>query len=97
MDFSNKYVLGFTLAICLVASGAVASIADGLSERIDRNQILDQQRQVIRVAGLAAADDPLPEEKVAELFKSIEGKVIDVSPNHERTFRYEGGATSRPG
>ena len=77
MDFSNKYVLGFTLAICLVASGAVASIADVLRERIDKNQILDQQRQVIRVAGLAAADDPLPEEKVAELFKSIEGKVID--------------------
>ena len=78
MDFSNKYVLGFTLAICLVASGAVASIADVLRERIDRNQILDQQRQVIRVAGLVAADDPLPEEKVAELFKSIEGKVIAV-------------------
>ena len=32
MDFSNKYVLGFTLALCLVASGAVASIADVLRE-----------------------------------------------------------------
>lgn len=77
MDFSNKYVIGFTLAICLVASGAVATIAEVLRDRIDKNQILDQQRQVIRVAGLAAADDPLPEDRVAELFKSVEGKVID--------------------
>ena len=32
MDFSNKYVLGFTLAICLVASGAVDANAVSLPD-----------------------------------------------------------------
>lgn len=77
MDFSNKYVLGFTLAICLVASGAVASVAEALRETINENQILDQRRQVIRVAGLAEEGVTLDPETVAKLFEQIEGKVID--------------------
>lgn len=77
MDFSNKYVLGFALLICLACSSLVSAFAVGLKERQDKNRVLDQRRQVIRVAALAPADDPLDEARVDELFNGIEGKVID--------------------
>lgn len=77
MDFSNGYVLGFAAALCVVCSLALSGLAVSLNETIDSNRTLDMQRQVIRVAGLAAPGDPLPQEKVDELFADIQGKVID--------------------
>lgn len=77
MDFTNKYVLGFALFICFVCSALVSATAVGLKDRQDVNRRLDQQRQVIRVAALADAADPLPQERVDELFEGIVGLVID--------------------
>lgn len=77
MDFSNKYILGFAAAICVVCALAVSSLAVALGDVIDKNRLLDQQRQVLRVSGLAAAGEDLSAERVAELFQSVEGKVID--------------------
>lgn len=77
MDFSNKYVMGFALMICLACSTLVSAFAVGLKDIQDKNRILDQRRQVIRVAALADEDDPLEPARVDELFESIEGKVID--------------------
>ncbi|MEM9802163.1 MAG: Na(+)-translocating NADH-quinone reductase subunit C [Planctomycetota bacterium] len=77
MDFSNKYVLGFALVICLACSALVSATAVALKERQDVNRLLDQQRQVIRVAGLVGADEELPQERVDEIFQEIRGRVID--------------------
>lgn len=77
MDFSNKYVLGFALVVCVVASGLVSVVAEALGSRIDKNQILDQRQQVIRVAGLAEAGATLDEAKVEEIFQAIHGKVVE--------------------
>ena len=77
MDFSNKYVIGFAFAICLVCSGIVSFFAVSLNARQEANKILDQQRQVIRVAKLADADNPLDQASVDEIFKDIVPRVVD--------------------
>ena len=77
MDFSNKYVLGFALIICMLCSALVSSTAVALKERQDANKALDQARQVIRVAGLADAGAALPQEEVDRIFENIQGRVID--------------------
>ena len=77
MDFSNKYVLGFALVICMACSALVSATAVALKEKQTANKLLDQQRQVIRVAGLAAEDDPLPQTEVDKIFQEIQGRVID--------------------
>ena len=77
MDFSNKYVIGFAFAICLVCSGIVSFFAVSLNSRQEANKVLDQQRQVIRVAKLADADNPLEQAAVDEIFKDIVPRVVD--------------------
>lgn len=77
MDFSNKYVIGFAFTICLVCSALVSFFAVSLNARQEANKTLDQQRQVIRVATLAPADDPLEQARVDEIFKDIVPRVID--------------------
>jgi Na+-transporting NADH:ubiquinone oxidoreductase subunit C len=77
LDFSNKYVLGFALIICMLCSALVSSTAVALKERQDANKALDQARQVIRVAGLADAGAALPQEEVDRIFENIQGRVID--------------------
>ena len=77
MDFSNKYVLGFALIICMLCSALVSATAVALKERQDANKALDQARQVIRVAGLADAGAALPQEEVDRIFENIQGRVID--------------------
>ena len=77
MDFSNKYVLGFATALCLLCAGAVSVLATSLKPQIELNKKLDQQRKILWVSGLAAADDPLPPERVEELYGFVKGRVID--------------------
>lgn len=77
MDFSSKYVLGFAFAVCLVCAGLVSTFAVALKDIQEANRILDQRQQVIRVAGLAEPGEDLTEERVAEYFRQIEGRVVD--------------------
>ena len=75
MDFSNKYVMGFAFAICMVCAGIVSTLAVALKPKQDFNQELYERRQVIRVSGIADKSAPLPPEEVDEIFKSIKGMV----------------------
>lgn len=75
MEFSNKYILGFALAVCLVCSLAVSSLAVALDERIDANKRLDQQLNILRVAGMIGADEKPSREEADALFG--EGGVIE--------------------
>ena len=76
MDFSNKYILGFALAVCLVCSLAVSSLAVVLDERIDANKRLDQQTNILRVAGMIGADERPTREQAEELFSDIETLLV---------------------
>lgn len=72
MNFSNKYIVGFALAICLVCSLAVSALAVALKPKQEANRLLDQQENILRVAGLwQESGHPTPEQ-AAEMF----GKVV---------------------
>lgn len=77
MNFSNKYIIGFALVICLVCSFAVSSLAVALKPKQDANRLLDQQENILRVAGLhQGSSHPTPEEAV-RLFESVTTWQVD--------------------
>lgn len=71
MNFSNKYILGFTVVLCLVCSLAVSSLAVALKPKQDANRLLDQQENILRVSGLWVEDGHPSLEQAAKMFKSI--------------------------
>lgn len=71
MNFSNKYIVGFSLALCLVCSLAVSALAVALKPRQDANRLLDQQENILRVAGLWTENGHPSMEQAASLFESI--------------------------
>ena len=77
MDFSNKYVLGFAFGLCLICSALVSATAVALKDKQDANRLLDQRRQVIRVAALVDGSNPLLPADVDTIFQEIESLVID--------------------
>ena len=78
MEFSNKYIIGFALALCLVCSLAVSTTAVALKDRQDANALLDMQSQILRVSGMIDFDAKPTAEEAASLFEKIE--VLKVSP-----------------
>ena len=77
MDFSNRYIIGFVVALCLVCSAAVSSLAVGLKPQQEENKQLDMAKQIVQVAGLVEPGEEVSPERVKELFEDIEQKVID--------------------
>jgi len=78
LDFSNRYIVGFSLALCLVCSLAVSTTAVALKDRQAANALLDMQTQILRVSGMIEADAKPSAEEAAEMFKTI--KVMGFSP-----------------
>lgn len=77
MSFSNKYIIGFTLVVCLVCSLAVSSLAVALKPKQEANRLLDQQENILRVAGLhQGPKHPTPEEAAA-LFATVTTWQVD--------------------
>ncbi|MFT7517544.1 MAG: Na+-transporting NADH:ubiquinone oxidoreductase subunit C [Myxococcota bacterium] len=68
MEFSNKYIIGFALALCLVCSIAVSTTAVALKDLQDANIQLDTQTQILRVAGLVGPTEKPSVEKANELY-----------------------------
>ena len=77
MDFSNKYIVGFALALCLVCSLAVSSLSVALNEKQEINKLLDQRTNVLKVAGVVPDSAKLTKEEVDEYFTQIDELVID--------------------
>ena len=77
MNFSNTYIVGFVIALCLVCSAAVSSLAVGLKPIQDENKRLDIAKQIVQVAGLVEPGTELTPEALDSLFADIELKVID--------------------
>jgi Na+-transporting NADH:ubiquinone oxidoreductase subunit C len=71
LNFSNKYIVGFSLAVCLVCSLAVSALAVALKPQQDANRLLDQQENILRVSGMwTEGGHPTPEQ-AAEMFAQI--------------------------
>jgi Na+-transporting NADH:ubiquinone oxidoreductase subunit C len=72
LDFSNKYIIGFALALCLVCSLVVSTLAVSLKERQDANKLHDLQLNILRVAGLIEEGGKVTPEEAADLFKDVQ-------------------------
>jgi Na+-transporting NADH:ubiquinone oxidoreductase subunit C len=77
LEFSNKYIVGFAIGLCLVCSTAVSSIAAGLKERQEANQLFDKQVKVLRVAQLIGPDEKPHSSQVEHAFQDIAVLVFD--------------------
>lgn len=76
---STGYTIGFAALVCVVCGVGIASAAVALSERQAENKKLDQQKQVLAVAGLMKEGEQLKPDEVKRRFAdNIEPVVIDL-------------------
>jgi len=74
-SMANTFVVAFVL--CGICSLFVSAAAVGLKPYQDKNKALDVQKNIIAAAGIAG-DQPLTAQRVEELFKNIDQKLIDL-------------------
>ena len=77
-QFSVRYNLLFSAAICGVAAVIVSSLAVGLKERQDVNALLFKQSNVLEAAGLSEAGEKLEAAEIEKRFATIDIAVIDL-------------------
>ena len=77
MQYSNKYTIVFTVAVCLVCSVAVSSLAVALKDRQQSNVKLERQVNILRVAELVEPGENPNAAEAGELFKQIETIIVD--------------------
>lgn len=76
---STGYTVGFAALVCVICGIGVAGAAVALKPRQEENKILDQQKQVLYVAGLLKPDQQASPAEVKALFeKNIRPEVIDL-------------------
>ena len=79
-EFTNKYVIGFAVAICVGCSLLIAGTALSLKEIQDRNAEVDMKLNVLRAAGVVEPGKSLSQEDVLTSFtEQITAKVVDIS------------------
>ncbi|MCK5377617.1 MAG: Na(+)-translocating NADH-quinone reductase subunit C [Acidobacteria bacterium] len=78
-QYSNAYIIGFAVAVCLVCSVVVSTSAVALRERQDLNKALDRQTKVLLVAGLLGEGQSASADEVQHLFEqNIRTRVVDL-------------------
>ncbi|MCG8459800.1 MAG: Na(+)-translocating NADH-quinone reductase subunit C [Holophagales bacterium] len=85
MQFSVRYVVLFSLAVCGVCAVFVSSLAVALAERQDVNRLLDKKKNVLMAAGLLKPGETISPEEVEGRFASFEPVVIDLETGEELT------------
>lgn len=79
MGFSNRYIVGFAVVICLVCSLAVSALAVALKNQQEENKVFDRNKNIVLVAGLVdrGKEKEITKKLVEELFQQIEVLVIE--------------------
>ncbi len=77
MEFSNRYILIFTVILSLICAFGVSSAAVVLKERQQANQKLDRQANILRVAGIIEPGQKVTGEQAFEYFQNINPVVIE--------------------
>ena len=78
-QYSNAYIIGFAVAVCLVCSVVVSTPAVALRGRQDLNKALDRQTKVLVVAGLLGEGQSASADEVQRLFEqNIRTRVVDL-------------------
>lgn len=74
---SVAQTLFFAFALCVVCAVGVSAVSVGLRERQEINKLLDQQKNVLEVAGLMEARESLSREEIQQRFtESLEARVV---------------------
>jgi Na+-transporting NADH:ubiquinone oxidoreductase subunit C len=82
-QFSVRYYLLFSAAVCGVSAVFVSSLAVALNERQEINELLFKQSNVLEAAGLAKPDEKLAKEEIEKRFATIEAVLIDLKSGEE--------------
>ena len=77
MEFSNRYIVGFALILCLVCALGVSSAAVSLRDLQQANELLFKQKNVLMAAGIMEAGAEISPEQVTSYFEEIHELVID--------------------
>ena len=72
------YTIGFAVAVCLVCSVFVCVSAVALKDRQQSNKELDQQKNVLKAAGLIKPGDDVDKAAIALMYKSITPLVVEM-------------------
>lgn len=76
---STGYTIGFAALVCVVCGIGVASAAVALADRQAENKKLDQQKQVLSVAGLIGEGEKLTPDEIKKRFAdNIKVEVVDL-------------------
>jgi len=76
---STGYTIGFAALVCVVCGVGIASAAVALADRQAENKKLDQQKQVLAVAGLMQAGEQVSPDEVKKRFAdNIKPEVVDL-------------------
>jgi len=71
LEFSNKYIIIFSLVLCLVCSLAVSTAAVVLKPLQEANKLHDLQLNILHVSGLLKDGETCTPEQATELFQDI--------------------------
>ena len=83
MQFSVRYIILFSLAVCGVCAVFVSSLAVSLAERQEVNAILDKKKNVLKAAGMLGPDEVIEATEVESRFASFEAVVVDLATGQE--------------
>lgn len=76
---STGYTIGFAAVVCVVCGVGIASAAVALADRQAENKKLDQQKQVLAVAGLMKAGEQLKPDEVKKRFAdNIQAELVEL-------------------
>ena len=82
-QFSVRYNLLFSAAVCGVCAVFVSSAAVTLKERQDVNKLLDKKKNVLQAAGLMEAKEKIPADEVERRFAQFRPVVVDLATGEE--------------
>lgn len=82
-QFSVRYNLLFSAAVCGVCAVFVASSAVILEARQDVNKLLDKKKNVLQAAGLLGAREKIPAAEIEQRFATFRPVVIDLATGEE--------------
>ena len=83
MQFSVRYIILFSLAICGVCAVFVSSLAVSLKEAQEVNKLLDKKRNVLMAAGLVESGEKVEASVVEERFAKFQPVVVDLETGEE--------------
>ena len=82
-QFSVRYNLLFSAAVCGVCAIFVSSLAVALHDRQEVNELLYKQSNVLEAAGLVEPGEKLAREAIEERFERFEVVLVDLEPGEE--------------